>query len=320
MFTIKQLEALYWVGTLGSFESAASYLNLAQSTVSKRIAELEQSFTVPLFDRTGRNSVLTAKGDEIKELAEQMLRLSDQLAQSTKASAALPRRFRLGVTDLVAMSWLPELLDTIIRRHPEVELEPEVSLTADLLNRLTERAIDFAICPRVVEHPQFVSSPLRAIELAWMCSPSLLDRDDAITTEELLTMPLLTQSRGSILRPVLQGVVDNPRLPFARKLTCNNMAVLAELAAFGLGVTILPKAFFGRHLADRRLRIIKTAIQLPALEYYITYRNDYHSAFCTEIAETCQEICDFTTTWSADPSEKTGRDTSPNEHGSTGVG
>lgn len=300
MFTIKQLEALYWVGTLGSFEAAASYLNLAQSTVSKRIAELEQSFSVPLFDRSGRSAVLTAKGDEIKGLAEQMLRLSDELAQSTKASAAPPRRFRLGVTDLVAMSWLPQLLDTILRRHPEVELEPEVSLTSDLLTRLTERSLDFAICPRIVEHPQFVSSPLRAIELAWMCSPALLDRDECISTEELLSLPLLTQSSGSILRPVLQSVVENPKLPFARKLTCNNMGALAELAAYGLGVTILPKAFFSRHLAERRLRILKSAIELPALEYFITYRNDYHSAFCAEIAETCQQICDFTTSWSAD--------------------
>lgn len=297
MFTIKQLEALYWVGTLGSFESAASYLNLAQSTVSKRIAELEQSFPVPLFDRSGRNAVLTAKGDEIKGLAEQMLRLSDSLVQSTKSSAAPPRRFRLGVTDLVAMSWLPELLDTIIRRHATVELEPEVSLTADLLTRLTDRTLDFAICPRVLEHPQFISSPLRAIELSWMCSPKLLDRDDTITTAELLSLPLLTQSTGSILRPVLQSVVENPKLPFAKKLTCNNMGALAELAAYGLGVTILPKAFFSRHLADRRLRVLKTEIALPQLEYFITYRNDYHGAFCAEIAEICQQICDFTTTW-----------------------
>lgn len=320
MFTIKQLEALYWVGTLGSFESAASYLNLAQSTVSKRIAELEQSFAVPLFDRSGRNAVLTAKGDEIKDLAEQMLRLSDRLAQSTKASAAPPRRFRLGVTDLVAMSLLPELLSTIILRHPEVELEPEVSLTADLLTRLTDRALDFAICPRVVDNPQFVSSPLGAIELAWMCSPELLDRDDCIPTAELLSFPLLTQSTSSIMRPILQGVAENPKLTFAKKLTCNNMGALAELAAYGMGVTILPKVFFGRHLADRRLRVLKTEIELPAINYFVTYRNDYHSLFCAEIAETCRQICDFTTSWSPDLSDSTARDKGRNGDGGLATG
>lgn len=255
MFTIKQLEALYWVATLGSFEAASLYLNLAQSTVSKRIGELEQHFPVALFDRSGRQSVLTAKGEEVRDLAEQMLRLNDRLAASARASMLPPIRFRLGVTDLVAMSWLPQLIATILERYPTIEIEPEVDITAGLLERLTERKIDFAICPRVLDHPQFVHVPTGEIELAWMCSPRLLELETPVSREELFKFPLLTQSPGSILRPVLQSVIDNPKLPFTRKITCNNMAALAELAAFGLGITILPRAFFGRHIRDGRLRV-----------------------------------------------------------------
>ena len=39
MFTFKQMEALYWVSALGSFEAAADFLSLAQSTVSKRLGD-----------------------------------------------------------------------------------------------------------------------------------------------------------------------------------------------------------------------------------------------------------------------------------------
>ena len=62
MFTIKQMEAIYRVGSLGSFEAGAPYLNLAQSTVSKRIGELKAHFKTPLFDGSARQSVLTSKG------------------------------------------------------------------------------------------------------------------------------------------------------------------------------------------------------------------------------------------------------------------
>ena len=37
MVTFKQLEALYWIGTLGSFEAAAQHLETTQSAISKRI-------------------------------------------------------------------------------------------------------------------------------------------------------------------------------------------------------------------------------------------------------------------------------------------
>ncbi len=294
MFTLKQMEALYWVATLGSFEAAASYLNVTQSTISKRIGELESRFSVPLFDRSARQSVLTSKGGDIRDIAEQMLRLNDRLVLTARASVAPPLRFRLGVTDLVALSWLPELLATIIDRYPDISLEPEIDLTAGLMERLTDRKIDFVICPRITQHPQFINMRLGEIELVWMASTKLCGDDQVLTNDELLRFPLLIQSTGSILRPILHDVIDNPKLPFAKTISCNNMAALAELAAFGLGITILPKAFFSKYVSDGRLRIVRTAIDLPKLEYFITYRNDYNGAFFEEIAELCRALCDFT--------------------------
>ena len=63
MFTFKQLEALYWVGTMGGFAHAADRLNTTQSAISKRIQDLEHLFDTPLFDRSGRTAKLTEKGE-----------------------------------------------------------------------------------------------------------------------------------------------------------------------------------------------------------------------------------------------------------------
>ncbi|BBD40278.1 LysR family transcriptional regulator [Aminobacter sp. Y103A] len=293
MFTIKQMEALYWVSTLGSFEAAADYLNMVQSTISKRIGELEARFSTPLFHRTGRKPVLTTKGEEIRAIAEQILRLNDRLNSLAKKSSVPSFRFRLGVTDLVALSWLPELLSGILDRYPMITLEPEIDLTASLLERLVDRRLDFVICPRVIQEPQFVSTPLGAIELVWMCSPKLLDGKDNATLSDLTKHPLLIQTTGSILRPILHSVIDDPNLPFKRTISCNNMVALAHLAAHGMGVTILPHAFFRNMVADGRLCVVRTEMELPNLEYFATFRNDYHVQFCEEVAALSAEICDF---------------------------
>jgi len=228
MFTIKQLEAIYWVATLGGFEAASSYLNLAQSTVSKRVGELERHFAEPLFDRSGRQAILTGKGEHIRDLAEEMLKLNDRLVAAAKTSALPPMRFRLGATDLVALSWLPQLITTILERYPSIDIEPEIDVTSVLFERLNERKIDFAVCPRIFQHHQFVSVPTGDVELAWMGSPRLLCPERPVPTEELLRYPLLTQSPRSIMWPVLQSVIDNPKLPFVRKTTCNSIEALAE--------------------------------------------------------------------------------------------
>ncbi|UQB79382.1 LysR family transcriptional regulator [Pseudomonas shirazica] len=59
MITFKQIEAVYWVARLGSFEAAADFLNTTQSAVSKRVQDLESRYGQPLFDRSRRSSQLT---------------------------------------------------------------------------------------------------------------------------------------------------------------------------------------------------------------------------------------------------------------------
>lgn len=293
MFTIKQLEALYWASSLGSLEAAAAYLHVAQSTVSKRLSEMERQFTEPLFDRSGRQSVLTVRGEAIRQIAEQMLRLNDRLIASARGTETLPLKIRLGATDLVAMSWLPELVRRISATYPAVEIEPEIDLSNMLVERLLDRKIDFVICPRGTLQPQFINAPLGDIELEWMCSPALLGGRTSLSREELLSMTLLAQSSGSVLRPVLYPIIDNDGLTFAKKINCNNMGALAELAASGMGITILPRSFFTRYLESGRLCSVQTPLPLPALNYYVTYRNDYYREFFAEVAQICRDIRGF---------------------------
>lgn len=290
MFTIKQLEALYWSDELGSFQAAADYLHVTQSTISKRIAELEYHFPEPLFLREGRQAVLTVRGEAVREIAQRMLRLNDQLIHAARGRAPLPLRTRLGTTDLVAVSWLPRLLDTMAERFPHVEVEVEISLTNNLIEAMTERKIDFVICPRSTMQPQFINAALGDIRLSWMCSPALMAGRDRLTLEELLSMTLLAQSPGSVLRPMLYTILENEKLQFRKRINCNNMGALAELAANGLGITMLPATFFHRMVEQGRLVTVDCPLSLPALTYYITYRNDYHRDFYAQIAALCEEV------------------------------
>ncbi|WP_290687323.1 MULTISPECIES: LysR family transcriptional regulator [unclassified Haematobacter] len=293
MFTIKQLEAIYWSSSLGSFEAAAEYLNVAQSTISKRISELESHFTDPLFERSGRQSVLTVRGETIRDIAEQMLRLNDRLVSSARGSDVAPMRVRLGVTDLVAISWLPELVGRIGDRYPGIEIEPEIDLSSVLVERLMDRKVDFIICPYSTLLPQFVEAPLDDLALEWMCSPGLIDGRTELTRAELLDLTLLSQSSSSILRPMLHAVIDNEALRFRKRINCNNMGALAEMAATGMGITILPRSFFGRYIQAGRLQVVRTPLPLPKLNYYGTYRNDSYSDFFAAVASICRDIRGF---------------------------
>ena len=75
--TLKQLETLYWIARVGTFERAAARLNTSQSAVSKRMQELERASLIEIFDRSQRGAKLTVKGEELLGIAEKMLELHD---------------------------------------------------------------------------------------------------------------------------------------------------------------------------------------------------------------------------------------------------
>ena len=60
--TLKEIEAFYWTAVLGNFSAAANRLHITQSSLSKRVAELEQSMGADLFARNSKRVELTDEG------------------------------------------------------------------------------------------------------------------------------------------------------------------------------------------------------------------------------------------------------------------
>ena len=136
--------------------------------------------------------------------------------------------------------------------------------------------------------------PLGKIDLAWMCSPKLVEGIENVTLADLTQLPLLIRRKGSVLRPILHGVIDNQTLPFKRTISCNNMAALAHLAGRGMGITLLPLAFFRQMVLDGKLCVVKSEMTLPTLEYFATFRNDYYVGFCEELRSFASSSATFT--------------------------
>ncbi|MGA7644044.1 MAG: LysR family transcriptional regulator, partial [Syntrophobacteraceae bacterium] len=75
---LRQLKTFLMVAKLLSFNRAADALNYAQSTVSVQIRGLEEEFGVPLFDRLGKQVVLTEAGQVLMRYAQKMLDIEEE--------------------------------------------------------------------------------------------------------------------------------------------------------------------------------------------------------------------------------------------------
>jgi DNA-binding transcriptional LysR family regulator len=293
MATLKQLEALHWIAELGSFERAATQLGTTQSTVSKRIQQLEVEFGKPLFDRTQRGARLTEWSEQLLAIGREMLNLHDRVIDLKNGGPMPARRLRLGVTELCAITWLPKLIAALRQTYPAVTIEPEVDLSRNLHERLAEGRIDLIITPVGLADAEMAVVPLGKVRNAWMARPGLVVQSGPLTMHDLAGYPILIQGRGSGSGLFFEKWFRAEGMSLKRTLATDSLMAMVGLTVAGLGVSYLPQHCFEPLVKEGKLAVIETEPSLPEVPYAATYRIDRPSAFVAAVAEVARGVCDY---------------------------
>lgn len=293
MVTLKQIEALVAIVRLGSFERAARKLNTTQSTISKRIRELEAAVGVPIFDRTRREARLTDKGEHLLMLGEQMLSVRDDVVDLKDAPRAPQRRLRLGVTELCALTWLPRLVAALRDAYPTVTLEADVDMSRNLYDRLVEDSIDVIVIPEAFSGPEIASLRVADVQNVWMASPALVQQRTRLTVEDLARHTILTQGSRSGSSLLVDKWLKSNGIVLPRTLSCDSLVALLGLTVAGIGVSYLPKRCFKPLVDSGKLRIVATSPPLPTVPYAVMYRTNRPSGFTSAVAQLALRACDF---------------------------
>lgn len=116
------------VAELGSFSKAADKLGLPKSTVSRRLAALEQDLGERLLLRTTRRQTLTEFGMQLLEHARQVVAEIDAVADLRERRQSAPTgRLRVSVPSDFANLLLADMLAAFTAMHPGISLELDLS-------------------------------------------------------------------------------------------------------------------------------------------------------------------------------------------------
>ena len=293
MISLRQIEALYWIVELGTFERAAQKLNTTQSAISKRVKELEMSTGLEIFDRSQRGAKLTLKGEEVLAIGQSMMELQDRILSVRENGSPPARRLRVGVTELSALTWLPRLITRLRELYPTVIIEPDVDHARTLHERLVENELDIVIMPEVFLLPDVTAVRVGEVINCWMASPSLFDYNPSVEQIDLSEHLVLTQGRKSGSGIFYENWLKSNGITFARTLTCANLLAQVSFAVAGLGIGYFPQHCFNHLQEDGKLIRIKTNFELPSVPYAVVFRNDRPSLFLSNVAEIAREVCNF---------------------------
>ena len=118
-----ELQTFIEVADHGSFSKAALALHISQPAISKRIQVLEESLDVVLFDRVGKNIILTSAGALLYPQAQNILQtLQDAQRQLRNLSQTISGELRLATSHHIGLHRLAPVLNDFVQRYPDVQL------------------------------------------------------------------------------------------------------------------------------------------------------------------------------------------------------
>lgn len=234
-----QLESFLVIAELGSFAAAADRLFVTQSTISARIQELEASLGVQLFDRSQRSARLTLKGRELVEHARRITASVAEIRKTIGSPEALTGVIRIGVVEMVAITWLPDFVQAVRTKFPNIKLEFDVGLNPHIMDGLRKGSVDLAVVAGEPVEADMETLHLGTERFAWMAAQHLAEPGQFHNGAALEALGVLYQGEDSYTNRVIDGMTG-PAGNRRRGTTCNSLGAIFAMARSGSGVGLLP--------------------------------------------------------------------------------
>jgi DNA-binding transcriptional LysR family regulator len=268
MPSVKQLEAFIAVVESGSFQGAARRLNTTQPAISKRISELESTLGVRLFERTTRECHVTPRGRALMHYAQRIMRDLGDVKRSIGKRSSLAGHVRLGVVETIALVQLPKLLQSLAVDLPELKVDVEVSVSANLVRKIRQRELDVAVVVAPVVEQDVASEPFWDTKLTWIAAAGWKRRPLAI--ENLAEFPILVQG-GSRHVPVVEGWFKSKGVRAKNIITCNSLSAAVKMTAAGVGLSLVPIDVARMELDTGAVTQVPVQVKLPLNPFVTSY-------------------------------------------------
>ena len=274
--TNDQLRIFLKVSELESFTQAGEALFLTQPAVSLQIKTLEQGLGVRLFERKGRQVLLTEAGKVLLPYARRIMdEMADARAEVGQFSEESQGSLRIGASTTIGVALLPAILAGFVRSFPAIRTHLSILNTHQIIFDLKTSEIDVGFIEGELSRTES-----QGINRSFLAQDRLVfvDSRDAphvkgeeTSLEEIRKLPLIVREPGSGTRQVLENaMLDRGVLldQFSVFLTVGHTGVIKKLVGMGSGVAFM--SVLSLELSDfESLRVVSVSDFHPFRDLWI---------------------------------------------------
>lgn len=235
-----QLEYFLEAARQRNFTKAAGRLHLAQAALSEQMRKLEDELGARLFNRSRRETTLTAAGEVLRDHAERLVRLAGEAKAAVSDLVNLRGgRLSLGAIPSASACLLPAAIAAFREAHPRVELALLEGTSGEVAEWVESGRVEFGLVQWPLARGSFVQKPvLKEPFVVLVGGGHRLAKAGRVALKDLSGEGFVFY-KGRAREVVLSAC---RAAGFEPRVACESgeLETVRSLVAAGLGIAILP--------------------------------------------------------------------------------
>jgi LysR family hydrogen peroxide-inducible transcriptional activator len=275
--TLNELRYIVAVAQERNFRRAAEKSFISQPALSLAIQKLEEELGIKIFER-GKNDIsITPVGTEVVEQAQRALEevaLIREIARQGKDH--LTTTLRLGIIYSVGPYLLPDLVPALKKIAPDMTLEIEENITANLDTLLRNGKLDVIIIALPFGDGGIITKPLydEPFEVVVSKEHRWVDRR-SIKAQELSAEKVLLLDSGHCFSNQVAEACPELGRKGADIQQGTSLETIRNMVASGLGITVLPASANSARYRNNLLQVIPFAKPAPSRRIALAWRKSF---------------------------------------------
>ena len=239
---LAQLQVFLTVARERSFSRAAEKLYRTQPAVSIAIRKLEESVGHLLFVRGARDAKLTDAGELLRDYAERLLNLREEIQKGMEDLKGLRRgRLSLGVNESSIHALLPALA-RFRQLHPDVDIAVRRTFSRDIPREVLNYRLDLGVVSYVPREPQLSAAGIFRDELTFVVYPQHpLAPRRSVDISELGREIFIAHIVESPYRWRVIQLFEKHQVPLNMRVELPTIESIKRFVQMEMGVAIVPR-------------------------------------------------------------------------------
>ncbi len=275
--TLNELRYVIAVAQERNFRRAAEKSFISQPALSLAIQKLEEELGVQIFERGKSEVSVTLPGVQIVEQAQRVLEEAGKIRGIAKqGNDQLSGALRVGIIYSVGPYLLPDLIPVLKKTAPNMPLEVEENITANLDALLRNGKLDVIIIALPYGDASILTQPLydEPFEVVVGNDHHWANRR-SIKAQELAAEKVLLLDSGHCFSNQVAEACPDLNRKGAEIQQGTSLETIRNMVASGLGITVMPASANSARYRNRLLKVIPFTKPVPARRIALAWRKSF---------------------------------------------